>query len=163
SPMHGVDAFRRLRGLLGVAERERQHGIERPPQPLVRLAGEVAVLGHRGSDFRAGELHQEGPPPADEHRRLAVHPPRDAAGLEQAIDTSGCAFTEMTGVKTAAGSIGIPSRQTVPMWPQTLIAVCTAWATPVHSNEDLGPRGSIVSVLHHGSSATGSNTTSQPS
>ena len=81
--MHLVDSSRRIQGFLAGTER---HGVGESKRSLHALPGVVFVeagLPRSGQDQWVRGLHQQGPRPTEQHRRLAVHAPGDGSWPEQ--------------------------------------------------------------------------------
>ena len=77
----GIDPRGRGRGLRLRAERQREHGGQRPvqpPEPPPAVGGEPAVLGHSARHLRVGDLQQDSPAPAGQEHPFPVDPPGDA-------------------------------------------------------------------------------------
>ena len=82
--VHALDAAHRRQRLGGAAEDDGQGQLQGAHQPLQRLLLEAAVLGDAGGDQRMGNLQEQGAPAAEQQHRLAVDPPGDAVGGEEA-------------------------------------------------------------------------------
>ena len=71
-PVYAVHPRRRRLGLLGVAERDRVHRLQRAQQPPEPIPAVRAVLGGAARDERMGDLHQQRAARPEEDDRLPV-------------------------------------------------------------------------------------------
>src|SRR5262249_36988533 len=75
----------RLLRIAGPAERGDGEEVAGPLQPPPRIAPVTGMPRHRGHGQRVQRLQQQGPDPADEHRRVPVHAADRAALREPAL------------------------------------------------------------------------------